>query len=49
MPFARAHYWATRWRGHLIDIGEAGHINSESGFGEWPYGLERLTEFCEQL
>lgn len=49
MPFARAHYWATRWRGHLIDIGEAGHINSESGFGEWSYGLERLTEFCEQL
>ncbi|MEH0885069.1 alpha/beta hydrolase [Enterobacter sp. UNJFSC 003] len=49
MPFFRAQYWATCWGGHLIDIGEAGHINSESGYGEWQYGLERLTEFCEQL
>ncbi|MFZ4255712.1 MFS transporter [Raoultella terrigena] len=49
MPFSRAQYWATCWGGHLIDIGEAGHINSESGYGEWQYGLERLTEFCEQL
>ncbi|HDR2751756.1 TPA: alpha/beta hydrolase [Enterobacter asburiae] len=49
MPFARAQFWATYWGGLLIDIGEAGHINSESGHGEWHYGLERLTEFCEQI
>lgn len=49
MPFSRAQFWAACWEGHLIDIGEAGHINAESGFGDWPYGLERLTEFCEQL
>lgn len=49
MPFARAQFWATCWGGQLIDIGEAGHINSESGHGEWQYGLERLTEFCEHI
>ena len=49
MRFSRAQFWAACWKGQLIDIGEAGHINAESGHGEWPYGLERLTEFCEQL
>jgi predicted alpha/beta hydrolase family esterase len=30
-------------------MGDAGHINSESGFGEWNYGLERISEFGERL
>lgn len=49
MPFSRARFWALRWGEHFIDIGEAGHINAESGHGEWHYGLQRLTEFCEEL
>ncbi|TAH48147.1 MAG: alpha/beta hydrolase [Betaproteobacteria bacterium] len=35
--------WAERWGSRLIDIGDAGHINTESGFGPWPFGLELLT------
>ncbi|ATE59455.1 RBBP9/YdeN family alpha/beta hydrolase [Thauera sinica] len=38
-----AAFWAERWGSRLIDIGEAGHINTESGFGPWPFGLELLT------
>lgn len=49
LPYKRAMFWAECWGGDLIDIGEAGHINAESGYGEWDYGLERLTEFCEEL
>ncbi|MDX5629120.1 MULTISPECIES: alpha/beta hydrolase [unclassified Brenneria] len=49
LTFDRAQYWARNWACELVDIGEAGHINVESGFGEWPWGLERLTEFAQTL
>lgn len=49
MTFKRAQYWAQCWGGRLIDLGDAGHINAESGFGDWNYGLEQLAEFCEGL
>ena len=31
-----ARHWAGRWGSRFIDLGEAGHINTESGFGPWP-------------
>lgn len=37
-----AAYWADRWGSRFINIGAAGHINVESGFGAWPYCLELL-------
>lgn len=49
MPVERARFWAERWEACLLDIGEAGHINTESGFGEWEYGLAQLAEFAERL
>ncbi|KAA8999081.1 alpha/beta hydrolase [Affinibrenneria salicis] len=49
LTFDRAQYWAQAWQCELVDIGEAGHINVESGFGEWPWGLSRLTEFAQAL
>lgn len=44
MSFRRAEHWASVWHSELVDIGEAGHINAESGFGRWPYGLEVVRE-----
>jgi predicted alpha/beta hydrolase family esterase len=38
----RAQQFATAWGSELINIGEAGHINSDSGFGRWEEGLEIL-------
>lgn len=32
--------WADLWGSHLINLGNAGHINAESGFGKWYEGLE---------
>lgn len=39
MRLTAAAYWADLWGSRLISLGNAGHINSESGFGPWPDGL----------
>lgn len=31
--------WADRWGSTLVNLGNAGHINVDSGFGPWPFGL----------
>ena len=36
---------AARWGSNFIDIGAAGHINADAGFGPWPYGLALLQQF----
>lgn len=38
----RAKYFAENWGSEFINIGDAGHINAEAGFGEWQEGLEIL-------
>lgn len=40
----RARLFARQWGSRLIDIGRAGHINVEAGFGSWPQGEALLTE-----
>jgi predicted alpha/beta hydrolase family esterase len=44
MTFERAASLADGWCADLVDLGEAGHINVDSGHGPWPYGhdLARL-------
>ena len=34
-----AEYWARQWGSDFLNIGEAGHINVDSGHGPWPDGL----------
>ena len=46
MRFARAEHWCRIWQADLIDVGDAGHINAEAGFGPWPHGLEVLAGLC---
>ena len=41
----RAQQFADAWGSRLVNIGNAGHINTASGFGTWPAGLELLQEF----
>lgn len=36
MSAADARAWARRWGSHWINLGDAGHINAESGFGPLP-------------
>lgn len=41
--------FANAWGSALVDAGEAGHINAESGHGPWPEGLLRFAGFLKQL
>ena len=36
--FERARLFANAWGSRLIDHGDSGHINAESGLGSWPEG-----------
>ena len=40
----RDRYFAEKWGSELINIGNAEHINADSGFGEWKECLEILKE-----
>ena len=48
MRFDRAAQWAGRWGSRLVNLGRAGHINSESGYGPWPKGRALLRELCQR-
>ena len=42
VAFDRAKYFADAWGSEFADVGNKGHINGSSGFGEWNEGLELL-------
>jgi predicted alpha/beta hydrolase family esterase len=47
--YARADDLAFAWGSALLDAGEAGHINTASGYGPWPEGLMRFAGFLKRL
>jgi predicted alpha/beta hydrolase family esterase len=40
--------WARRWGSVQIDVGALGHINAESGLGDWQFGQEALQLLYER-
>lgn len=46
--FHRARSLASAWGSEIIDAGEAGHINVESGYGRWPAGLDLLKKLEDE-
>lgn len=49
-PYASLKYsmdCATAWGSRFVNIGRAGHINADSGFGDWPEGYAMLQEFLK--
>jgi predicted alpha/beta hydrolase family esterase len=40
----RAKFFADAWGSRFVNIGRAGHINSDSRMGEWPEGQKLLRE-----
>jgi predicted alpha/beta hydrolase family esterase len=51
MAFGAAADWARAWGSQLVDIGDAGHINVDSGHGRWPLGrllVERQIQRLER-
>jgi uncharacterized protein len=47
--YARAEDLAFAWGSALLDAGEAGHVNTASGYGPWPEGLMRFAGFLKRL
>jgi predicted alpha/beta hydrolase family esterase len=39
---ARARQFADAWGSRWVDAGERGHLNADSGLGDWPEGLQEL-------
>lgn len=44
--FDKAQLLAQAWGSRFIDLGACGHINAESGLGDWPQGRALLLD-CE--
>ncbi|CAN5424062.1 alpha/beta hydrolase [soil metagenome] len=44
VAFDRAKYFADAWGSQFANVGDKGHINASSGFGEWTEGLELLKK-----
>jgi predicted alpha/beta hydrolase family esterase len=40
---ARAQHFAYAWGSEFVDCGNRGHINAESGLGDWPEGHALLA------
>jgi len=49
MTAERVRTFAAAWGSKLVEIGHAGHVNGDAGYGEWPEGEQMLQEFCAQL
>jgi predicted alpha/beta hydrolase family esterase len=45
----RARAFAHAWGSELLEIGDAGHINGDAGYGPWPEGRQHLMHFCARL
>jgi hypothetical protein len=42
--FERVQAMAQAWGSRFVDLGEAGHINAETGLGDWPQGHAWLLD-----
>ncbi|KQQ39980.1 alpha/beta hydrolase [Duganella sp. Leaf126] len=49
VDITRARQFASAWGSTCIEIGNAGHINGDAGYGPWPEGLALFDEFCAGL
>lgn len=49
MPLQRAQEWADRWGARFQNLGAAGHVNTESGYGPWPLARFKVDEMIRYL
>lgn len=49
MSAASTRAWAQRWGSHWLTLGEAGHINAESGFGPLPLARRWVAAMTARL
>ena len=44
VSFERAQFFASCWGSEVEDAGNAGHLNTDAGYGAWPRGKELVRE-----
>lgn len=44
--FDRVSELASAWGSRLVDLGEVGHLNPASGFGDWPRAIDFIAELA---
>ena len=44
----RAQQLARDWRADFVSVGERGHVNGDSGLGDWPQGFAWLTQLTDR-
>jgi predicted alpha/beta hydrolase family esterase len=44
ISFHTAQTLAKRWGSTFVDAGDAGHLNADSGLGDWSFGREQLAQ-----
>lgn len=49
MDGERARLWADIWGAQFLCAGDLGHINAESGIGDWPFGLSLLENMVKEV
>lgn len=49
MESERARMWADIWGAEFLCAGDLGHINAESGIGDWPFGLSLLEKMVKEI
>lgn len=49
LSLVRARQWAERWGSRFVDLGARGHINADSGLGDWAEGLQQLDGLCRRM
>jgi predicted alpha/beta hydrolase family esterase len=47
--YDRVNELASAWGSRLVDLGEVGHLNPASGFGEWPRALSLIDELASDV
>jgi len=49
MPLDNARQWAADWGSEFVDLGNKGHINSESGLSHWTEGQQLMHQLCRRM
>ena len=49
MQASKASLWGGCWGSAMFTLKDAGHINTDAGFGPWPDGLKLFNHFKEQV
>lgn len=47
--FEHAQRCAIAWGSRCVDVGDVGHINADSGIGDWPSGYALYLKFAQEF